>query len=311
MDEFESVFKSTLKPTVTVDPMPLTRLMVVLDAQGCSAKREALIDCSVDLAERQRLEVFLVAPCRGHQGVTQHEEVHSLLMEVSERLARGGVQKVHTEMENRPPHTVILQAVERCQPSLLVMSSLFGENDEDLEHYTLGSTADRVLSSVRTPVLLIEGTVSEPLHLWNDLLIYVEDVDRSSQCLAATRALAVKNAATHLLHVIDDLWLCQLRQAIELAAEVPAEATEGALLRSLRVRMTHYLEAAGQLLKNTGHQSSSAILQGDPVEVTREQIRSRDPGLLVCNSVAPDHKLIDSLAYNLAAYVREVPLLLC
>jgi nucleotide-binding universal stress UspA family protein len=313
MDEFESVFRSAVKPTVEVEPLPMQRLLVVLDVEGSAAKRQALVDASLDLCDRHSLQVVLVTPlCPGRERSAQRlQEIQNLSDSVAQRLVAAGAQNLQLENVCRPPHAVILEATERFQPSMLVMSSLFGEDYDDLEHFTLGSTADRVLGSSSEPILLIEGDIPSPERLWSDILIYAEDPVKNSVCLAATRALALKNARTHLFHVIEDLWLEQLHHAVELASEVPLAVTEEALVRSLRGRMTRYLEAAQGHLNATGHQASYEIVQGDPIDLTRQQIVQRKPGLLICNSLAPDHKLIDSTAYNLAAYVREIPLLLC
>lgn len=313
MEEFESVFQSSLKPTVEVEPLPMQRLLIVLDAEGSSAKRQALIDCSLDLCHRHRLEAMLLTPLWPDRMRTPErlQEIQALSDTVAERLVAAGARSLQREDARRAPHTVILEAVENFKPSMVVMSSLFGEDYDDLEHYTLGSTADRVLGSLAEPVLLIEGPVVSAEKLWSDILVYAEDPEKNSVCLAATRALALKNAHVHLFHGIEELWLRQLQQAIELASEVPLEVTENALLRSLRVRIERYLQGAQEHLIATGHQASYEIGRGDPIELIREQIRKREPGLLVCNSVAPDQKLMDSTAYNLAAYVREIPLLLC
>ena len=64
------------------------------------------------------------------------------------------------------------------------------------------------------------------------------------------------------------------------------------------------------MVDSEGNEARRESVIGDPIDKIRSRIRSGGHRLLVCNSVAPDHKLIQSLAYNLAVYLREVPLLL-
>ncbi|MGE0491076.1 MAG: universal stress protein [Vulcanimicrobiota bacterium] len=308
MDEFESVFKSSVRPHVEIEPLRFERLLMILDCYGAQEKRQAVVACAADLVDRHKqLETRVVAPCRPEHS---SESAEGLLAEAVAVLARVGGDRVSGQVIGGSPHRVILDNVKDFAPSMILMSSLFGENDEDLETYTLGSVTDRVLSEVSEPVLLIEGKVDDVGRMWSDILVYVEDQKTAHACLAATRTLALKEANTHLLHVIDSEWLTQIGRAVELASELDSGKTKDAIVRSLERDMEHYLTAAAEALERTGHRAATFIEVGDPIDLTRRQIWAGDHRLLICNSVAPDQKLIDSIAYNLAAYMREIPLLL-
>ncbi len=307
VDEFESVFKATVREKVEIDKLPFERLLVILDCEGSEAKRQSVVDCAFDMADRYKVETRVVAPV-GRWG--DKEKAEKLLKEATERIDSVGPQKCDGELLEGAPHRIILDQEKSYQPSILLMSSLFGETDEDLETYTLGSVADRVLSSVSEPVLLIEGKVENVGALWSDILVYVEDQKTADSCLAATRTLAIKGAKTALLHVIDSGWLEQIDRAIDLASELDSFKTSEAIVTSLQRDMGHYLTSAADALDRTGHEPSQSIQIGDPIEICRNEVLEKHHGLLICNSVAPDQKLIDSIAYNLAAYMREIPLLL-
>ena len=113
-----------------------------------------------------------------------------------------------------------------------------------------------------------------------------------------------------MLHVIDSHMLAIVERAFQVATELETTAATEALTSALKKDMEHFLSGAKELLDRTGHSSSFEIQVGDPVETTRRFIQDHGPHLVVCNSVAPGERLIDSVAYNLAAYLREVPLLL-
>ena len=312
VDEFESVFQSSLRPTLDIKPLQLSKLLVVLDTEGCEEKRQAVVSVAADLADRHRLEVRIITPVAPHRVEQAHLEARAqeATQDCLTRIRETGVKELSSLVRVASPHRAILDEVESWDPSLLIMSSLFGEVDEDLESYTLGSVTDRVLSSIHQPILLIEGKVDDVSRMWSDILVYVEERVTAEQCLACTRSVALKDAHTSLLHVIDKEWMDQIQRAINLASRLPSTETGEAILRSLRSDMNRYLESARDLLNSTGHQADFSIELGDPIEVCREKVRSGGHGLLICNSVSPDRKLIDSLAYNLAAYLREIPLLL-
>lgn len=312
LDEFESVFRSAVRPHVEVQPLAFERLLVVVDAEGDEAKSAGVLTCAADLADRFRVECRLVAPVprrrREQQPDTTHAEAE--LKAALEKVESVRPGQVSGEVLVGSPARVILEQVAASSPSLIIMPSLFGEADVELESFTLGSVADRVLATVREPILLIEGAVENPSALWTDMLVYVEDAETSVGCLSAAVKLAEKGARTTLLHVLDQGLLATMRHGIELASELESDKALAAIQRSLTTDMEHYLSGAAQALIRTGHKTEFAIEVGDPIETTRDHITSGGYKLLVCNSVAPDQKLIDSVAYNLAAYLREIPLLL-
>lgn len=312
VDEFESLFRASVKPLVEIEPLPFERLLVVLDSEGCDEKRSTVTAIAADMAERYRVDVRIIAPVRKLKREAEADTGHAeeLLGEMLETIKARSGNQVSGEVKMGAPARVILDEVAAYSPSIILMSSLFGEAEPDLETFTLGAVTDRVLSSVSEPLLLVEGRVDEVEKLWRDILVYVEDEDTAGNCLSATRTLALKGAQVGLLHVIDSGWLKHIHRALEFASELNTEQATEAIERALNREMTLYLEAGVEALNKTGHVAHLEIATGDPIELTRDEITGKDHGLLICNSVAPDQKLIDSIAYNLAAHLREVPLLL-
>jgi len=313
VDEFASLFRSSLRPHIEVDKLPLSRVLVLLDSEGLQAKREAVVAITADMADRFRVDVHLLAPVQRLQREVQvnTNRADELLAEALKMVREAGPrQKITGEVIVDSTVRAVLTSVKSYKPDLVILSSLLGECDEDLEGYSLGSAVDRILNSLAIPILLIEGPVADIGRLWSDILVYVESQETVTPCFSATRSLAVKGAQVELLHVLDEHWLQQLRTGLALTREVGTDASYDAIRTSLKEQIQHYLEAAVEALDRTGHNTTFEILEGDPIDITRQRIRSRQYGLLICNSSAPDEKLVDSIAYNLAAYLREVPLLL-
>lgn len=306
-DEFASLFRSVVRPHLEVEPLPINKVMVLLDVQSDDEKHNGVCNVAESMLDQFRPEMKLFAPVASTEDVAAAEQKVNAL---AERLRQGKDVQLTTEVRHCLPARAILQEAEAFGADFLVVPSLFGERDRELEGFTLGAVVDMVLSNSSQPVLLIEGDVTEPEKLWSDILLFIEESTTAEPCLAATRTLAGKEAEARMLHVIDSHMLGIVERAIGLATELDTTVASEALSNALKKGMEHYLQGAKDLLDRTGHSASYTIEVGDPVETTRKFLQDHGPHLVVCNSVAPDERLVDAVAYNLAAYLREVPLLL-
>lgn len=306
-DEFASLFRSVVRPHLEVDPLPLNKLLIVLDVHSDDEKHRGICNVAESMCDQFKPHIKLFAPVANVQEVDAAEE---RLKNLSERLLKGKDVKLETEARHCPLARSVLDEAKSYEADFLVLPSLFGEKDRSVEGFTLGSVVDMVLSNSAQPILLIEGDVPEPDLLWTDILLFIEEVQTAEPCLAATRTLAGKAAEARMLHVIDSHMLAIVERAFKVATELETSKATEALTAALRKDMEHFLDGAKELLDRTGHRASYHVEVGDPVETTRNYIQDHGPHLVVCNSVAPDERLIDSVAYNLAAYLREVPLLL-
>lgn len=311
LDEFESIFRASLTPSVPIEPLKLERLLGVLDWEGNAAKREGLLACVRALAEEHRPALRMVAPLRELKSRPNTPPVEAATEQLdaqAHHLWQLGLEVSH-EVQVGSPSSLILEQKASFQPTLLVLSSLFGEDEDGLEGYTLGSVVDRVLEAMEIPLLLVEGPV-RPEGLLDRWLITVDNEASTPPCLNAAAGLARRGASVTLHHVLDESILKTYRQGIELAAELDSDKATAAVNRALCNRMEHYLKGAAQSLEKCGLKVDVVVEVGDPLHKIRARIAGGDYGLVACNSVAPDEKLIDSLAYNLAAHLRELPLLL-
>ena len=306
-DEFASLFRSVVRPHLEVEPLPLKNLLVVLDVHSDEEKYNGICNVADSMADQFKPQLRLFAPVADDSLLPRADE---LIKGLAERLSKRGYEAVALSKSGPALATLILEEADASSADFLVLPSLFGETDRSLEGFTLGAVVDKVLSNSRRPILLIEGDIPQADQLWTDILLFIEEVGTAEPCLAATRTLASKAADARMLHVIDSHMLAIVERALEVATELETSVASEALVTALKKDMDHFLQGAKDLLDRTGHQSSYDIQVGDPVEATRKFIREHGPHLVVCNSVAPDEKLVDSVAYNLAAYLREVPLLL-
>jgi nucleotide-binding universal stress UspA family protein len=281
-------------------------LLVLVDVHSSADKLSGLEKLVASMLDNFKPHVKLFAPVELEENL---EKAGKLLDDLEEKLASKDIT-IEKEARVSFPAQAILDEAREYSANFMVLPNLFGERDPHLEGFTLGAVVDKVLSSSRLPILLIEGDIAEPDKLWTDILLFVEEVSTAEPCIAATRTLAGKAAQARMLHVIDAHMLAIMKRALDVATELETDAAADALVAGLRKDMDHFLQGAKDLLDRTGHQASFQIEVGDPVEATRSFIQEHGPHLVVCNSVSPDERLVDSVAYNLAAYLREVPLLL-
>lgn len=305
-DEFASLFRSVVRPHLEVEPLALNRLLVVVDVHSDEQKYQGVCNVTESMLDRFKPTIRLFAPVADEDHVKKAQERVDALVKKLEVVGA----EVETELRVCFPAQAILDEADEFSADFLVLPSLVGELDHELESFTLGGVVDKVLSSSSRPILLIEGEVPEADLLWSDILLFIEEAETAEPCLAATRTLASKAAGARMLHVIDSHMLSIVERAFQVTTELETAIATDALSAALKKDMEHYLSGAKELLDRTGHNASFEIKVGDPVETTREFIKDHGPHLVVCNSVAPDQRLVDSVAYNLAAYLREVPLLL-
>ena len=305
-DEFASLFRSVVRPHLEVEPLSLDKLLVVLDVHSDPEKQNGIYQVAESMLNQFKPKLKLFCPVYSDTEVGQAQEQLDALMK---RLESKDVE-LESELRVCHPAGAILREAENFGADFLLIPSLFGERDPELEGFTLGAVVDKVISNFRRPILLIEGDVPKVDELWANILLFIEEVDGAEPCLAATRTLASKAAQARMLHVIDAHMLDVVARGLKVTTELETASASDALASALKKDMDHYLEGAKELLNRTGHRSSFEIQTGDPVEMVRQFIREHGPRLVVCNSVAPDERLVDSVAYNLAAYLREVPLLL-
>jgi nucleotide-binding universal stress UspA family protein len=305
-DEFASLFRSVVRPHLEVEPLPLRKLLVLIDVHSDDEKFQGICNVAKSMQDQFKPEMKLFAPV-----MPAHDlDAAKLRLESLVKRLDAKDSAIQSEVRQCFPAQAILDEAKSFGADFLLLPSLFGEQDRSLEGVTLGAVVDKVLSSSHLPILLIEGDVPEPERLWMDMLLFIEEVKTAEPCLAATRTLAGKAAEARMLHVIDSHMLAIVERAFQVATELETSVAKNALAAALEKDMVHFLQGAKELLDRTGHQASYEIKVGDPVDTTRQFIKDKGPRLVICNSVAPDERLVDSVAYNLAAYLREVPLLL-
>lgn len=140
--------------------MKLKRIMVPLDgsplAEGALAPAAELAqDASATLVLVRAAEApVLLGSDLTEAQVTVVREAEAYLEEQARRLRREGVLRVETSVWYGPPAPSIVEAAQRRQVDLIVMSS---HGRSGLGRLVLGSVAESVLRATSTSILLVRA----------------------------------------------------------------------------------------------------------------------------------------------------------
>lgn len=202
---------------------------------------------------------------------------------MEQRVIEAARQKLHSllgEIRQRPGVSADARAVaggllaelgkmtDGLPADLLVCGA---KGESFIRHHALGTTALRLLSTARCPVLVVKQPPHEP---YNRLLIAVDFSPTSMRSIQHARRLAPK-AELVLLHVFDVPFEGHLRHAC-----VEEDAINHYRIMA-RQEATRKMQALRSQAGLTTADSSMLILQGDPALRITEQEQERGCDLIV------------------------------
>ncbi len=305
LEEFTHLFNRANSPTVNIEPRAFNNIAVLVDTQGSSSKQYGVRQVLEELQARNSLNIHWIT---ASQDEATKLEQDTLLKTWEDQLEFSYFERHHGTIH---PADHTLKILESLNLDLLIAPSLFGEDAPSLEGYTLGSTLDKVLSLAKTPVLLVEGTLPEgKSSIFDQVLCYIESEQQSQQCWDCCSGIANKEAAVNFVHVMEDDWIKRVQEAIPVTKGTPILNAVETFVEAHQFHYRHYLEEAREAFLQLQFSGTNTVTTGDPIVWVKEHLKEHPNSLIVCNSVAPDEKLVDSLAYNLAAYLTNTPILL-
>jgi len=147
------------------------------------------------------IEAELLVPTAAHMNLTRDElrakleqqaiaELHAQLVAVDQRL------ESEVRVAFGAPHEVITQTALSQDADVIVLGA---NSSTSLKDKILGSTADRVIRSSATPVIVVREFATEP---YRRVAVAIHDSQASVRAITETRRL-VPNAAMQLVHAVD------------------------------------------------------------------------------------------------------------
>ena len=122
LEEFETIFRSSLLPSTELNPFQISRLLVVVDSEGNAARRDSVLAVAAHIACAHDAELRLISPVRRLQreSTGSTDRAMALLDECAHGLWQQGVKLSHDVMEGSPA-ALILQETQKYNPAITVM----------------------------------------------------------------------------------------------------------------------------------------------------------------------------------------------
>ncbi len=293
LDEFESLFRRAVIPTIEVDAIEVRDIVVLADF---SERAEACGAIAAELKERFGARVsarFLLHP-RDHD----HEGEARALME---RVAADERRVVEGD-----PAAALKRIVDEEKPSMILAPAPLHLHDPSPEADALGEFLDRLLVATAIPTLLVRRPARE--SVFRRILAKIpggrhELIEQFSFAFA----LCPPGGLVRLLHVVEKERLDELAEVLRVAPGIDTEEGAAGLLDAIETRMNQLLRGAVRTAKDAGFTVEADVDVGDPFELVPRQ--AKDFSLLIVGSPSSHREFLESRAYRLIQAVPDIPVL--
>ena len=276
LDDFESVFRSALKPQFERERVQLETVVHVSDQ--CTSDSEA---------EAQAVRGFLSAIDTGG---------HCALVSLS-RDDWGSAQD-------------LLQKIAELNPQLVVCQRHLGDPDTDLA-YTLGSVVDILTQANEVPLLLLPVPGS-PLLTSVRTMVVTDHLTQDAHLVNWGVHMTPDHGVLHLAHIEDEARFEHFAHAMRRVPGVDTAPTLARLKEKLLGMPRDYVHAVQRTLQqeNVQEQVVPVVQFGEPLSLYPSLLAEHRVGLLICTTKDPGQQAMASLAHALAVTLRHLPLLL-
>lgn len=254
------------------------RLLVPLDG---SRLAESALQPAALLTQKLGATVVLIhvieknapAAVHGDRHLTDEDEARRYLREAAGRvfLLDAAVEiHVHTEEVSNVARSITSHAAEFA-PDLIVMCS---HGSGGLRDILVGSIAQQVIRSAKTPVLLVQpgDAQAQPMN-FHRFLVGMDGDPEHERSLASAGELALETgAALHLVHVVPTVGTLHGKRA---AAASLLPSTTVAMLDMMTASALEYLEGKAAAWRERGLEISTEVRRGDiPRELAHSAIEA-------------------------------------
>ena len=292
LDEFGSLFKRAIIPTIEVERIAIRDIVVLADF---SERARACGEVAAELAARfgSRVSVrFLLRPA----AAARSQEAARLMESIpgdEHRLFEGD------------PTLALNEITTREKPSLILAPTPMTWGDESHETAALGEFVDRLLVATAIPTLLLR-TVPEESVFSRILAKLPGGRHELIEQFSIAFALCRPGGSIRLLHVVDRDRLEAMAEALEIAPGIDTAGGSAELASALRVRMEQLLRGAIHTARDAAFEVEAAVESGDPFEIAARQARDRT--LLIVGSQSHS-EFLKSRAYEVIRNVPDIPVL--
>jgi hypothetical protein len=281
LDEFESVFRSAVKPTFQFDPPPLRRVLLVTQALDEVTNR-------VEPA-LERLLSALNNP--------------------------GSLDLITASQQDWKTPSGLLKLVEEQRPDLVVTWRNLTADVDALE-WDLGPIIHGLTQGAEVPVLLLpdphlpdfDDRVAAPARV----LVVTDHLTGDDRLVNWGVAFTAIHGHLHLAHIEDRSVFEHYMDMISRLPEIDTASARVLLSEKLLSLPQDYCESISASLADhhIDERVISLVLMGEPVAEYPGLVETHRIDLLICNTKDPRQRAMDSLAHALAVEIHHLPLLL-
>ena len=281
LDEFESVFRSAVRPRFTFVPPHLGRVMIVNHLDP-----EANVRCG--------------------------EAVQQLLASLP---GTSSFELVTAEFSDWNTAAGLLARVEEVSPDLVVTwRNLKGA--VEASPWDLGEVVHALSQGCEVPLLLLPdprredaaSRVAPPSRV----LLVTDHLTGDDRLVNWGVALTPPQGHLHLAHVEDEAVFSHYMDAISRLPAFDTEQARTLLLEKLLALPQAYCESLrAELAEHHIDEHVISLVQlGNPIALYPSLVEKHRIDLLVCNTKDPTQRAMGALAHALAVELRDLPLLL-
>jgi len=284
LDEFESVFRRSIIPTIEVEKIEIARVVVLADLSPLAASCGRL---ARHLKERfgARVLVRLLERPADDEGRRRAAEI-------------GGDEQRVVETD---PVAHLREVIEQEKPSLILAPAPLHLGGDAGGAESLGAFVEALLVATSIPTLLVRRECDSAI--FRRILVQIPGGRHDLiEQFSFAFALCPPGGTIRLLHVVDEADLARLAAALEVAPGIDSRAGQAELLSAVEARMGHLLRGAVRTAADAAFAVESAVVVGDPFAVVPAQ--ARDFSLLIVGSQASHAEFLESRA---DALIQRLP----
>ena len=293
LDEFGSIFKRAIIPTIEVSAIEIRDVVVLFDFsdRGSSCMRAA----------RELLERF---DCRVSCRFLLREADAQSEQDARALLEEAGASQ--GEVIRGDPAAHIVKLTKEDKPSLIIAPAPLRPHETRAETVVEGEFVDSLLIATAIPTLLVR----EPFD-GSPFKCILANIPGGRHDLieqfSFAFALCEPGGTIRLLHVVEDERLKLMAEVLEITPEIETERGSADLLSAIQARMSHLLSGAVRTAKDAAFSVETYIRVGDPFVIVPEE--AKGCSLLIVGSHGSHEKFLESRAYELMQRVPHIPML--